>query len=145
MIFPIDSSMSQCFYISPLLFFRNGFLKQTPKEHGKTISHIQSQTPEFVAGHHMGWGFSRSVVSDSFGLLDSSPPGSCVHGILQARRLEWVAMPFSRGYYQPRDGTHISFIGKQAVYHWATWEALRILGECIQFSYFLEPKLYSES
>ena len=56
MIFPIDSSMSQCFYISPLLLFRNGFLKQTAKEHRKTISHIQSQTLEFVAGHHMGGG-----------------------------------------------------------------------------------------
>ena len=31
-----------------------------------------------------------------------SPPGSSVHGILQARRLEWVAMPFSRGSSQPR-------------------------------------------
>ena len=29
--------------------------------------------------------------------MDCSPPGSSVHGILQARRLEWVAMPFSRG------------------------------------------------
>ena len=28
--------------------------------------------------------------------LDCSPPGSSVHGILQARRLEWVAIPFSR-------------------------------------------------
>ena len=30
--------------------------------------------------------------------IDSSPPGSPVPGILQARILEWVAMPFSRGY-----------------------------------------------
>ena len=29
--------------------------------------------------------------------MDSSPPGSSVHGILQARILEWVAIPFSRG------------------------------------------------
>ena len=29
--------------------------------------------------------------------LDSSPPGSSVHGILQARIVEWVSMPFSRG------------------------------------------------
>ena len=33
---------------------------------------------------------------------DCSPPGSSVHGILQARRLEWVAMPFSRGSSPPR-------------------------------------------
>ena len=35
--------------------------------------------------------------------MDQSPPGSSVHGILQARILEWVAMPFSRGSSQPRD------------------------------------------
>ena len=35
--------------------------------------------------------------------LDCSPPGSSVHGILQARILEWVAMPFSRGSSQPKD------------------------------------------
>ena len=34
---------------------------------------------------------------------DCSPPGSSVHGIFQARILEWVAMPFSRGSSQPRD------------------------------------------
>ena len=32
-----------------------------------------------------------------------SPPGSSVHGILQARILEWVAIPFSRGYSPPTD------------------------------------------
>ena len=36
--------------------------------------------------------------------MDCSPPGSSVHGILQARVLEWVAMPFSRRSSQPRDG-----------------------------------------
>ena len=35
--------------------------------------------------------------------VDCSPPGSSVHGILQARILEWVAMPSSRGPSQPRD------------------------------------------
>ena len=39
-----------------------------------------------------------------------SPPGFSVHGILQARRLEWVAMPFSRGSSQPRDQTFVSCI-----------------------------------
>ena len=34
--------------------------------------------------------------------VDCSPPGSSVHGILQARILEWVAMPSSRGSFQPR-------------------------------------------
>ena len=39
-----------------------------------------------------------------------SPPGSSVHGILQARILEWVATSFSRGSPRSRDGTHVSCI-----------------------------------
>ena len=41
--------------------------------------------------------------------VDCSPPGSSVHGILQSRILEWVAMPSSRGSSQPRDGTLFSY------------------------------------
>ena len=40
--------------------------------------------------------------------MDCSPPGSSVHGILQARIPEWVAIPFSRGPSQPTDQTQIS-------------------------------------
>ena len=36
--------------------------------------------------------------------MDGSPPGSSVHGIFQARILEWVAISSSRGSSQPRDG-----------------------------------------
>ena len=42
--------------------------------------------------------------------MDCSPPGSSIHGILQARILEWVAIPFSRGSSRPRDGTLVSCI-----------------------------------
>ena len=42
--------------------------------------------------------------------MDSNLPGSSVHGNLQARLLEWVAGPFSRGSSQPRDRTQISHI-----------------------------------
>ena len=48
--------------------------------------------------------------------MDHSPPGSSVHGILQARILEWVAMPSSRGPSQPRDQTCISCIGRWILY-----------------------------
>ena len=44
------------------------------------------------------------------GPVDRSLPGSSVHGILQARILEWVAMPFSRGSTQPRDRTCVSYV-----------------------------------
>ena len=47
----------------------------------------------------------RSVVSDSL-----RPHDYTVHGILQARILEWVAFPFSRGSSQPRDRTQVSHI-----------------------------------
>ena len=51
-----------------------------------------------------------------------SPSGSSVHEIFPARILEWVAKSSSRGSSQPKDGTHISCIGRQILYHWATWE-----------------------
>ena len=57
---------------------------------------------------------------------DCSLPGSFVHGVFQARILEWVAISSSRGSSQPRDQTHISCVscfGKWMLYHWATWEA----------------------
>ena len=43
--------------------------------------------------------------------MDCSLPGFSVHGILQARILEWVTISFSRGYSQPRDRTRVSRIG----------------------------------
>ena len=42
--------------------------------------------------------------------LGHVPPGSSVHGILQARRLEWVAISFSRGSSQPREQTRDSYV-----------------------------------
>ena len=42
--------------------------------------------------------------------MDCSPPCSSVHGISQARILDWVAMPFSRGSFQSRDGTSVSYV-----------------------------------
>ena len=42
--------------------------------------------------------------------VDCSPPGFSVHGILQARILEWIAILFSRGTSQPRDQILVSCI-----------------------------------
>ena len=44
--------------------------------------------------------------------MDCNLPSSSVHGIFQAKKLEWVAISFSRESTQPRDQTHISCIGK---------------------------------
>ena len=51
--------------------------------------------------------------------MNCSPPGPSVHGILQARILEWVAISSSRGSSQPRNWTYVSWvssIGRQALY-----------------------------
>ena len=58
---------------------------------------------------------------------DCSPPGSSVHGILQARILEWVAIPFSRESSLPRDGTWVSCIAGRFFIVWTTRDAGRAL------------------
>ena len=60
---------------------------------------------------------SHAVMSDSLRPKDWSPPGSSVHGIFQARILEWVAISSSRRSSQPRDRTCVSCIGRQIVHH----------------------------
>ena len=50
------------------------------------------------------------VMSDSCNPMDYSAPGSSVHGISQARTVEWVVISFSRGSSQPRDQNCVSFI-----------------------------------
>ena len=50
-------------------------------------------------------------------------PWTVVHGILQARILEWVAFPFSRGSSQPRDQTQVFRIAGGFFTSWATREA----------------------
>jgi len=52
------------------------------------------------------------------------PPGSSVHGILQARILEWVAFPVSRGFF-PSQGSNLGFLhSRQIVYHLSHWGSL---------------------
>ena len=61
--------------------------------------------------------------------MDYSLPGASVHGILQARIPEWVAMPSSRGSSQPRDRTHVSCVSALAGGFFATsatWEAPKV-------------------
>ena len=52
--------------------------------------------------------------------MDCSLPGYSVHGISQARILEWAAISFSRGSSQPRDQTQVSCIGGRFFNLWAT-------------------------
>ena len=60
-------------------------------------------------------------MSDSLRPMDHSPPDSSVHGILQGKILEWVAISSPRDYSWSRDQNHIPYvscIGKQVLYHW---------------------------
>ena len=61
--------------------------------------------------------------------VDCSLPGSSVHGILQAKILEWVAMPSSRGSSWPRDWSlisHVSCIGRWVLYHYCHLASLSL-------------------
>ena len=71
---------------------------------------------------------SCSVVSDSLWSHDlrrsrGSPPGSSVHGILQARILEWVAIPFTRGSSWPWAQTRVTCNAGKFFTNWDTREA----------------------
>ena len=74
------------------------------------------------------WSFtsSESEVAQSYLTLcdpmDCSLPGSSVHGIFQARILEWVAISFSRGSFRPKDRTQVSRIIGRRFIIWATRE-----------------------
>ena len=72
------------------------------------------------------WVLSNFLFSLALGSISSEEvthhnylPGSSVHGTLQARILEWVAIPFSRGSSQPRDGTWVSCTAGRFFTDWA--------------------------
>ena len=68
-------------------------------------------------------GESLSVMSD------------IVHGILQARILEWIAVPFSREPSQPRDWTQVSCIAGRFLTCWANGEALKPFMVSIKYTF----------
>ena len=83
------------------------------KDHGRQFSYYWRKWK---------WKWSHSVVSDSLWPMDCSPPSSSIHGILQARILEWVVISFSRGSSRPRDRTQVSCIVGRRFNLWATRE-----------------------
>ena len=87
----------------------------------------ESETTAFVYG--MFWIFNEYILNGSevkWKLLSRvqlfATPWT-VHGILQARILEWVTFPFSRGSSQPRDWTQVSRIAGEFFMSWAAREA----------------------
>ena len=83
---------------------------------------------------------------DSCDPMDCSLPGSSVHGIFQARILEWVAISSSRGSSQPRDRTLVSCIGRWFLYCWAIRKAqgglVFALGNALENSLALSSSLW---
>ena len=102
----------------------------------KCCTQYASKFGKLSSGHRTGKGQfsfqsqrSESEVSQSCSTLynpvDCSLPGFSVHGIFQARVLEWVAVSFSRGSSQPRNWTQVSHIAGRRCTIWATKEAQR--------------------
>ena len=79
---------------------------------------------------------------------DCSLPGFSVHGILQAKILEWIAIPFSRGTSQPRYWTLVSCIAGRFYTVWATGKSSCYIyfthyhSDSLMLSQRLVPKIY---
>ena len=77
---------------------------------------------DYFTLYHLYWCllyiYIHSVMTSLYNPMVCSPPRSSVHAIFQARILEWVAMPSSKGSTWLRDGTHISCIASpKLLYH----------------------------
>ena len=59
--------------------------------------------------------------------VDYSPPGSSIHGIIQARILEWVAIPFFRGSSRPRDQTRVSHLHCRWIFYHLSHQVLELV------------------
>ena len=79
------------------------------------------RNPGSRAKTHEQWPFHGVIVTQSCltvcAPMDYSLPGSSVHGILQARILEWAAISFSRESFWPGDPTQVSYIAGGFFYH----------------------------
>ena len=123
--------------------------KKKKKKHLFTLFLIQMATTPFLLFlHHQVLPIANTLLS--FHILPPShsesenvkveviqscptlwdPMDWIAHGILQARILEWVAFPFSRGSSQPRDRTQVSHIAGRFFTNWAMREASRSETSC---------------
>ena len=108
------------------MVWRKHFPKQTfPRRCRSRWSQVEKQAEGFRGSSE---GSESLLVAQSCLTLcnpmDCGSPSSSVHGILQARILEWVAIPFSRESSQPRDWTQVSSNAGRFFTVWVTREAL---------------------
>ena len=94
-------------------------------QHKPRASCLRAQLSSGTVISHFECVSKSHVCATLFDSMDCSPPGSSVHGISQARILEWVAISFSRGSSRIWDRTWCPVSPALAgrFYHWATWEA----------------------
>ena len=95
------------------------FTLQTPHPNPLPLLQIAESVCETEFSHCLG----------TLCVMDYSSPGSSVHGILQARILKWVAVPFSRGSFQPRNQTQVSCTAGRFFTDWTTREAHESLSQ----------------
>ena len=86
----------------------------------KQLDQIEKGVKIKIKGKRWGGSVSHLVMSDSLQPMNCSSPGSSVHGILQARILGWVAIPFSRRSSQPRGQIQVSHIAGGFFTLWIT-------------------------
>ena len=110
-------------HLEPLLWHKRGHHSEKHVHHEKSSPH----SPQLEKLKQVQqWRPAKSLQSclTLCSTMDCSLPGSSVHGILQVRTLEWVAMPFFREAFPPRERTHVSCvscIGRQILRHWHHW------------------------
>ena len=100
--------------------------------------YVPALSPNFFTSHwihHPPCTLSHSVVSDSLWPMNSSPPGSSAHEILQARILERFSTSYSKIFSKTMDWTRVSCsscFGRWILYHRTHWEAPKVPINCQQ-------------
>ena len=82
------------------------------------------QRPWWDTLHSYWFGLVAKLCPTLWDPMDCRLPGSSVHGILQVRILEWVAMPSSRESSRSRDRTQLACVAGRFFTNWTTWEKL---------------------
>ena len=106
------SESAICIHISPR---SQAFL---PPPHLTPLSHHRALSWVSVL-YRSAWVKDAQSCPTLCDTMDCNPPGFTVHGIFQARILEWFAIPFSKGSSQPRDQTKVSGIAGRFFTVWA--------------------------
>ena len=102
------------------MFFRTFLVAQWLKLHAPRAGGMGWKTGWVTKSPHALDGLKVTVKISQSCLALCKPMDYTVHGILQARILEWVDFPFSRGSSQPRNQTQVSHIAGEFLTSWAT-------------------------